>query len=405
MTLKEAVELALRQNPDLVISRVEEQKQQLQVRVAKDPFIPKVVVGSGLAYSSGFPMSIEGASPSIFTAQAIGTVFNRSKSYLVAQAKESSRGAQLETAAKREDVAMKTASLFLDAEKAARALTIARRQVDTIQKVVEGVSAQVQEGRLLPIELRRAQLNLAIARQRVQVLEADESLAENSLAVVLGMQPADRIRAADENRGVPMLPIDEEEAVAGALQTNRELRRLESAIAAKTLEAKANRAERLPNVDLVAQYGLFAKFNHYEDYFRTFQRHNGQLGVSFRVPLYASHAATAQAAQADLEVVRMRLETQNIRNRVSLDTRKSFQAVKRAEMSAEVARLSLDLAREQVSLTLARTEEGKATLSQVEESRFVENEKWMEWLDSRYGLERARYGLLQESGDLVAALR
>jgi outer membrane protein len=295
--------------------------------------------------------------------------------------------------------------LFLDAEKAARALEIARKQVDAVQKMADGVSAQVNEGRLLPIELKRVQLSLAIARQRTQALETDLSFAENSLAVIIGMQPLDRARAADENRGAPMLPLDEEEAVSGALQTNRELRRLQSAIAAKTLEAKANRAERLPTVDLVAQYGLFAKFNHYEDYFRAFQRNNGQLGVSFRVPLYASHAATAMAAQADVEVSRIRLQIQGIRNQVSLDTRKSFQEVRKAETSAEVARLALDLAREQVSVNLARMEEGRATLGQVEESRFNENEKWLEWLDSRYALERARYALLRESGDLVAALR
>jgi outer membrane protein TolC len=307
--------------------------------------------------------------------------------------------------AKREDIVLRTAMLFLDAEKAARALEIARRQVQTVEKLVPGVEAQVKEGRLLPIDLRRAQLNLAITRQRVQVLESEESLSESSLAVVLGMLPVDRVKPADESRGAPMMPLDEEEAVAAAMQTNRELRRLESAIAAKTLEAKANRAERLPTVDLVAQYGLFAKYNNYEKFFRYFQRNNGQLGISFRVPLYASHAATALASQADVEVARMRVQIQNTRNQISLDTRKSFLEVKKAETAAEVSRLSLEVARDQVSVLLAKMEEGRVTLNQVEDARFVENERWMEWLDSRYGLERARYTLLKESGDLVAMFR
>jgi len=405
MTLKEAVDIALRQNPDLVMSRLDEQKSDLNVRIAKDPFVPRVVVGSGLAYSSGFPMSIEGSSPAVFTAQAIGTVYNKSKSYSLAQAREEARGAHLETTAKREDIALRTANLFLNAEKAARAVQIARRQVESLQKVVEEVAARVKEGRTLEMELRRAQLSLAIARQRVEVLETEESFAENSLAVLLGMQPADRVHAADESRGAPVMPIDEEEAVSGALQTNRELRRLESVIAAKILEAKANRADRLPTVDLVAQYGLFAKFNHYEEFFQKFQRNNGQLGVSFRVPLYASHAATARAAQGDLEVARLRLEVQNTRNRISLDTRRSFQEVKKAETAADVARLALEVARDQVSVMLARMEEGRATMRQVEEARFEENERWIEWLDGRYALERARYALLRESGDLVVALR
>jgi outer membrane protein TolC len=199
--------------------------------------------------------------------------------------------------------------------------------------------------------------------------------------------------------------MDQAQAVAGALASNRELKRLESLAAAKNLEAKANRAERYPTVDLVAQYALFAKYNNYQDFFQRFQRHNGQLGISFRVPLYASHAATAQAAQADLEVTRLRLQMQSTRSRVSLETEKSFQDVRRAEIAADVAKLDLEVARDQVSVVLARMGEGRATVRQVEEARFVENEKWLAWLDSRYSLERAGYALLRESGDLVAVLR
>ena len=36
---------------------------------------------------------------------------------------------------------------------------------------------------------------------------------------------------------------------------------------------------RLPRADLVSQYGLFARFNNYDEFFRKFQRNNGQIGV------------------------------------------------------------------------------------------------------------------------------
>ena len=49
LTLKQAVDLALEQNPDLVLARLDEVKANQAVRAARDPFIPKVYVGSGLA--------------------------------------------------------------------------------------------------------------------------------------------------------------------------------------------------------------------------------------------------------------------------------------------------------------------------------------------------------------------
>ena len=52
---------------------------------------------------------------------------------------------------------------------------------------------------------------------------------------------------------------------------------VESQITAKGLEMRSEKAARYPRVDLVAQYALFAKFNHYEDYYRSFQRNNSNL--------------------------------------------------------------------------------------------------------------------------------
>jgi outer membrane protein len=45
MTLGEAVRLALGQNPDVILARLDEQKAAQAVHVARDPFIPKLAVG------------------------------------------------------------------------------------------------------------------------------------------------------------------------------------------------------------------------------------------------------------------------------------------------------------------------------------------------------------------------
>src|SRR5436305_1511015 len=88
MTLRQAVERALQQNPEIAMARLDEIKAQEAVRVQKDPFTPHVYVGSGLAYTNGFPMSIDGAAPSIVQARAQQYLFNRQQSYVVARTKE-----------------------------------------------------------------------------------------------------------------------------------------------------------------------------------------------------------------------------------------------------------------------------------------------------------------------------
>jgi outer membrane protein TolC len=405
MTLRQAVETALKQNPDITLTRLEEEKARQGVRVARDPFSPHLVAGSGLAYTNGFPMSIEGSAPSIVQARVVEDLFNRQQSLAVAQAKEDSRGAALAVTSKRDEVVFRTASLYLDAERAARLGEFARNQVESLQKVLETVQTQVQEGRALPLAGKIAAANLAHARQAAEVLDDDLTSSETALAIALGLSAEDRVQpAAEQRRAAPPLPKSEEEAETAALEANKDLRRMESQIAAKELEKRGVKAQRLPRADLVAQYALLANFNNYSEFFAKFQRNNGEIGMSFQVPLALGPGVGAQVAQVESEISHLKIELNNARNRLRTDIQEAFRNAHKSETAAEVARLDLDVAREQLSVYLAQMQEGRATLRQVEESRVAESDKWIVFYDAQYGLERARWTVLRLTGDLLAAV-
>ena len=405
LNLRQAVDRALQQNPDLALARLDEQKAAQAMRLAKAPFSPSIGAGSGIAYANGFPMSIEGSAPSIVQARAKQYLFNRQQSYLVASARENVRGAGIATAVKRDEVAFRTASIFLDAQRAARLADLSRKQVDSQQKIELTMEARVKEGRELPIELKRSALNVARARQRVEQLEADQDAAERSLAVVLGFSADDQVRAASEEPPALPLPASEDAAIQNAIQSSKELRRLESALIAKVLDVRAQKAARLPTFDLIAQYGLFAKFNHYADYFRKFQRSNGEIGVAMTLPLFPGPGVSAATAQAEADAAHLRVEMSAVRNRLSLETRQAYQALHRAQTARDVARLDLEVEREQVSVLLAQMNEGRATLQQLEQARVGEDEKWIAFYDAQYITEKAAWDLLRQTGNFVAALR
>ncbi len=231
MTLRQAVGLAIRQNPDVTLARLEEENARHAVGIAKDPFSPKVNVGSGLAYSNGFPLS----APSIVQAHASQFLFNRQQSYTVAAAKEQVRGAGFEVTSKRDEVAYRTAALYLDAEREARVLALSRKDAESQQKVLETIQAQVKEGRALPLAEKQAAYNLARSRQVAEALQADRDYSETALAIAVGLSAEERVRPVEEQRAAPALPESEEHAVQTALESNSDLRRLQSQIAAKGL--------------------------------------------------------------------------------------------------------------------------------------------------------------------------
>ncbi len=404
-TLKQSIDRALRQSPDILMARFDELRAAENVRQVRDPFSPKLAVGSGLAYTSGMPLSIGGTVPAVIQAQAVQTFYNRQLSFQVAAARENARGAGVDTAARRDQVAFQVANLHLAAARSGRLASLLRQQVESFEKIAAGVRARVEEGRELPIEARAAELRIAQARQRLNVLEAEQRQQETSLAVTLGYPAEDRVRPVDEELPKLALPATELEAAKEALANSRQLRRLESALQAKQLEAHSARAARWPKIDLVSQYALASQFNNFQDYYRRFTRHNGQIGLSFQLPLFVGSGARSAAAAAEIDMSRLRVEINATRDRIAADSRKSYQDLQTSESARELARMDLDITRERLGVALAQFEEGRVPLRQVEELRSAESEKWVAFYDAQVAVERAQLELLRQTGTILAALQ
>lgn len=405
MKLKAVLELAMAQNPDVAQARLEERKAADGIRVARDPFMPKVIVGSGLAYSSGFPMSIEGSAPSIVEARAIASIFNRPQRLLVEKSREQERSTKISTEERREAVAYRAATLYVEAGRIAEAVKALDQQILNFERARANTVVLIEEGRELPLEEKRARLKLAQARQRLQRLQFDREAAETDLALLLGFPPEDRVQPVEAERAVPVVSDTESDAILNALRNSRELQRLDSQLKAKNFEMKSYEAQRLPTLDLVAQYGRFARFNNYDKFFNRFDANNAQFGMSFRIPIVPSLAGRAQKDIASSEMVGLRSQVTAARGRIAVGARRAWQFVAQQQLATDVAKLDLEVARDQVSVLLALYEEGRVPLKQIEEARLQESEKWIALFDTRYALDRARLDLLRETGNVLALMK
>ncbi len=403
MTLKQALAVALEQSPDVVLARLDRQKAREQISIARDPFIPKIFAGSGAAYTYGFPSSIDGNAPSILQAKTVMALFNRPQSYVVAQSNEAARGTDTTISLKQDEVAYRVATLFLDAEQAEQSVQALERELANLARVKELVEARVADGRELPIESKKANLSVLRTRLRGEGLSADLITIETSLALALGYGPDDRVHPAEERPTIEA-PVSEEASIEKALEGSKELKRLESDLQAKTLEIKSYQAERLPKVNLVAQYALLARYNNFQQYFNRFSRNNFEFGASFEIPVLAGASSRAYASQAQADAQKIRVEVARTRSRITADLRRAYQEVRRADAARDVARAELDLARDQLSVDLAQYDEGRLPQATVESSRATENEKWLAYHDAQHAAETARLNVLHQTGTLVAAL-
>ena len=74
--LKRMVELALTHATTSAIAAADEQHASAAYRELHNDYIPAVTAGAGLGYSYGFPLSLEGAAPSLFNITAQSALFS-----------------------------------------------------------------------------------------------------------------------------------------------------------------------------------------------------------------------------------------------------------------------------------------------------------------------------------------
>jgi outer membrane protein len=94
----------------------------------------------------------------------------------------------------------------------------------------------------------------------------------------------------------------------------------------------------------------------------------------------------AQVAQGESDEQHIRAEIEAARNKIILDVHQSYQEVAKANLAGQLAKAEVDLAHSQLSILLAQMNEGRASLRQVEEARFNEDEKWIAFYDAQFAL-------------------
>jgi len=220
---------------------------------------------------------------------------------------------------------------------------------------------------------------------------------------LIGVPPDRRIEIESE-----VVPLNEQQreqdVVERALSSSLDLQQAEFERKAREHRLQGEIGTKWPTVDLFAEYGLFAKFNNFQDFFQRFQRNNFNIGLQVRIPLVnAQRSANVALARSELTTAEMDLKTK--RQNVELDVERQYQHLRELDAAREVARLELKLAQENVQIVQASFGEGRSNLRDVEKARLEENDKWLAFLDSDYDHQKAHLDLLNTTGDLGRLFR
>ena len=114
LTLKRAVQLAMTHSTAMAQASADEQRVFASYAEARNQYVPQVVAGSGLGASWGFPLSLEGAAPSIFNVNAQSALINPALREFVHAAREEIGVGRLQTKDQKQQVTQEVVIAYVE---------------------------------------------------------------------------------------------------------------------------------------------------------------------------------------------------------------------------------------------------------------------------------------------------
>src|SRR5215510_5019066 len=398
LPFRTAIELALKNSAASGIARADAQRARANYLQAGDLFLPQVTVGSGLAWSYGFPLSLEGSAPSIIDLNAQSFLFNLAQREFVKAAKGDINATAAQNTDRRNDVIMEAALDYIQLDLLESSLNVQKEQQQLASKFEDVVNQRMQAGIDAPLELTRAKL--AGARTRMQMTETQGAIDQLRLRLsqLTGL-PESAIQTSTES--IPALPAvsQDEDLGAEAVKNNSAIKVADEVTRAKAFRAKGEGKQLYPAVDLVGHFAVLARYNNYDQFFKKFQRENAAIGVAIRFPfLNPAQRAVTQSAQAD--AAKAKKEAQNLKEQVSTETLKLQRSVQQLAAARDVFKLEHQLAEADVETAHEKIQAGQATIKDEQNARIAEHERYASYLNSSFDLDKAQIQLLRQIGQL-----
>ncbi|MGC2248230.1 MAG: TolC family protein [Terriglobales bacterium] len=398
LPLERAIRLALSHSTTTAIADADVQRTVASYRELRNNIIPQLLVGSGLGYSYGFPLSIEGSAPSLATVVAQSSVFNPAQSQYLNAAKADIHVSELKSKEQRDAVIQDVAISYAELVKWEARLSRLQQDGAQAQQIENAVADRVQQGVDSVTDLNKAKL--VVARGRLHRIEASGAadVLRRHLADLTGLPVSEIEPVADS---IPALPpvSAEEDSASKSVASSFTVKIADQHALAEAMRASAEHRAIYPTLDFSAQYARLSTFNNYAEFYRTFRPDNATIGVAIRIPLFnASQRARAQ--EADFVALSAKKQAEAARNQVSEETLKLERAAEQLEAARDVAQLEYELAESARQAAETRIQAQTGTYHELADAQVQASERYLLYQDANFEYERARMNLLRATGEL-----
>jgi outer membrane protein len=371
LSLKDAEELALRQNPQISVAHLLALASQQVTREVRSNLWPTAnadITGVDAQENSRItagglnnPIIYERAAGGVSVSQLI-TDFGRTTN-LVASAGLSQRAEEQNALATKEQILLEVNQAFFSALQTHAVLRVAEETVNARQVVADQVGALAKNKLKSELDLSFANVNLAQAKLLLLDAQNNDKSALAGLSAVLGYPALQDLMLVEDTETINAPSANIDALITEALAKRPELLALDYQYQAAQKLKTAERDLLLPSIRaLGAVGGAPVRNDHLPSWY-------GAVGANMDIPIFNGFLYTARSHEADLRSQAARDRVLDLRNRISRDVRTSWLNANAAYDRLAVTQQLLQQAQLALALAQARYKLGLGSIVELSQAQ------------------------------------
>jgi outer membrane protein len=404
LTLKQAVQLALKQNPQRLIAQILVQESDRNSQIARSALLPQANVAASGAVIQYNVQSIERAPKraDLGPYQIInaGPAFSQTildfpkiRAYQIGR--EGTHQARADEQTAREVVVNAVVDQYLLILRALATRDAAKSRVALAQRLYEQAAELQKTGIGLNIDTVRANVELQNERQNLIDAETLTHTTRYGLAALLDLPRDQDLEVADHLDFFDLPALDKRTLLDQALTSRPEIHSFNSQQRIAKLTTDAAGEQRLPQLD-------FSGFWYYQG-----SRFNNGIpaytyAISLEFPIFTGGRIRAEEGRAKLEEQHVAENRRQLEAQIVDEVKSALDELTAARNSVDVANLGLQLAQEEVAQAQRRFAAGVTTnveviTAQDELARANDNQ-----IAALYQFNLSRASLARATGEIEA---
>jgi outer membrane protein TolC len=395
LSLREAIDRGLKQNLGLVLGEQGTRAAEAGRLLARSGLFPTLVANAStteqqinlaaFGFSApGFPKLV--GPFNVFDARIFATqqLLNFSAIWNARSGTHNLEAARYSYQDARDIVVLAVAGLYLQAIAGRSRIEAAQAQFNTGKTLYQRAVDLKNAGMVAGIDVLRAQVEMQAQQQRVIFFRNEFEKQKLSLARAVGLPLGQPLTLTDEVPYTATPPLNLEQALELGWNNRSDYKSAAALVSAAESSRRAAEAERLPSVNVSANYGDIG--------LRPWNSHGTFVAaLNLSIPIFQAGRVRAGVLQADAVLAQRRAQLADLRSGIEQNVRSAMLDLTAARDQVEVARSAVDLAGQQLKQAEDRFAAGVANnieVVQAQEAVATADENYISALFS-YNLGKA----------------